>query len=50
MTTTLHRHWRDVPEDTSRWPNFSPAEFACRCTGELPINPPALDRPRALRN
>jgi zinc D-Ala-D-Ala carboxypeptidase len=27
MTATFHRHWRDVPENTWRWPNFSPAEI-----------------------
>ncbi len=35
MTTTFHRHWRDVPEGAWRWPNFSPAETACRGTGKL---------------
>ena len=42
MTTTFHRHWRDVPAGTWRWPNFSPAEIACRGTGKLLINEPAL--------
>ena len=32
MTTTFHRHWRDVPESGWRWPNFSPAEIACLFT------------------
>ena len=50
MTTTFHRHWRDVPESTWRWPNFSPAEIACRGTGRLLINEPALDRLQALRD
>jgi hypothetical protein len=50
MTTTFHRHWRDVPEGTWRWPNFSPAEIACRGTGKLLINRPALDKLQALRN
>jgi len=50
MTTTFHRHWRDVPECTWRWPNFSPAEIACRGTGKLLINEPALDKLQALRN
>jgi hypothetical protein len=44
MTTTFHRHWRDVPADTSRWPNFSPAEIAYRCTGKLLINETTLDK------
>ena len=50
MTTTFHRHWRDVPEGTWRWPNFSPAEIACRGTGKLLINEPALDKLQALRD
>ena len=50
MTTTSHRHWRDVPEGTWRWPNFSPAEIACRGTGKLLINEPALDKLQALRD
>jgi hypothetical protein len=33
LTTTFHRHWRDVTESTWRWPNFTPAEIACRGTG-----------------
>jgi hypothetical protein len=35
MTTTIHLHWRDVPEGAWRWPNFSAAEIACRGTGKL---------------
>ena len=27
-----------------RWPNFSPAEIACRGTGKLLVNEAALDR------
>ncbi len=50
MTTTFHRHWRDVPESGWRWPNFSPAEIACRGTGKLLINEPALDKLQALRD
>ena len=50
MTTTFHRHWRDVPESAWRWPNFSPAEIACRGTGRLLINEPALDKLQALRD
>ncbi len=33
-----------------RWPNFSPAEIACRGTGKLLVNEPALDKPQALRD
>jgi hypothetical protein len=50
MTTTFHRHWRDVPESAWRWPNFSPAEIAWRGTGKLLINEPALDKLQALRD
>jgi len=50
MTTTFYDHWRDVPEKAWRWPNFSPAEIACRGTGKLLINEPALDKLQALRN
>ncbi|MDR0807765.1 MAG: DUF882 domain-containing protein [Gemmobacter sp.] len=49
MTTTFYRHWRDVPGNTWRWPNFSPAEIACRGTGKLRVNADALDRLQALR-
>ena len=34
MTTTFFEHWREAPEGTWRWPNFSPAEIACRRTGK----------------
>jgi zinc D-Ala-D-Ala carboxypeptidase len=37
-------------ESTWRWPNFSPAEIACRGTGKLLINEPALDKLQALRD
>ena len=50
MTTTFFDHWRDVPAGAWRWPDFSPAEIACRGTAELLINAPALDRLQALRD
>jgi len=50
MNTTFHLHWRDVPESAWRWTNFSPAEIACRGTGKLLINAPALDKLQALRD
>jgi zinc D-Ala-D-Ala carboxypeptidase len=50
MTTTFYAHWRDVPENTWRWPNFSAAEIACRGTGKLLVNEPALDMLQALRD
>jgi hypothetical protein len=33
-----------------RWPNFSPAEIACRGTGKVLVNEPALDKLQALRD
>jgi hypothetical protein len=50
MTTTFYDHWRDVPNSVWRWRNFSPAEIACRGTGRLLINAPALDMLQALRD
>ena len=46
---TLYTHWREVPAAAWRWPNFSPAEIACRGTGKLLVNEPALDTLQALR-
>src|SRR5690606_6162831 len=50
MTTMTYKHWRDVPERSWRWPSFSPAEIACRGTGKLLVNDPALDKLQALRD
>jgi hypothetical protein len=33
-----------------RWPNFTPAEFACRGSGKLLIVPAFMDRLQRLRN
>ncbi|MFN7177503.1 MAG: YcbK family protein, partial [Thermaurantiacus sp.] len=44
------RHFRDVPQHLWRWPNFSPAEIACRGTGQLKLHPAALDKLQALRD
>ena len=44
------RHFRDVPERDWRWTNFSPAEIACRGTGQLKLHPEALDKLQALRD
>ncbi len=44
------RHHRDVPERLWRWKNFSPAEIACRGTGQLKLHAQALDRLQALRD
>lgn len=50
MTTTTFNHWRDVPERSWRWKNFSPAEIACRGSGALRIDEQALDKLQALRD
>lgn len=50
MSIMTYKHWRDVPESTWRWPNFSPAEIACRGTGNLLVNEAALDKLQALRD
>ena len=44
------RHFRDVHESLWRWKNFSPAEIACRGTGQLKLHPEALDKLQALRD
>ena len=44
------RHFRDVPATLWRWPDFSPAEIACRGTGQLKLHPEALDKLQALRD
>ena len=46
---SFYQHWRNVPVTAWRWPDFSPAEMACRGTGRLLINEEALDRLQALR-
>lgn len=45
-----YRHFRDVPQTLWRWPNFSPAEIACRGTGQIKLHPEALDKLQALRD
>ena len=50
MTTTFYDNWRDVPDTAWRWPNFSPAEIACRGTGKLLVNEAALDKLQTLRD
>ena len=44
------RHFRDVPAHLWRWRNFSPAEIACRGTGQIKLHPEALDKLQALRD
>ncbi|MCC5987294.1 MAG: DUF882 domain-containing protein [Pararhodobacter sp.] len=38
------------PTNFWHWKNFSPAEIACRGTGQLKLNPAAMDRLQALRD
>jgi hypothetical protein len=45
-----YRHFQDVPDNLWRWPNFSPAEIACRGTGQLKLHPEAMDKLQALRD
>ncbi len=45
-----YRHFRDVPSRDWRWKNFSPAEIACRGTGQLKLHPEALDKLQELRD
>jgi hypothetical protein len=47
---TFYTHWRNVPAAAWSWPNFSPAEIACRGTGKLLVNEAALDKLQALRD
>ncbi len=48
--TRFYDHYSDVPEGTWRWPDFSPAEIACRGTGKLKLHPEAMDKLQALRD
>src|SRR6056297_2749180 len=49
-TIQTYRHFREVPERLWRWPDFSPAEIACRGTGQIKLHPAALDTLQALRD
>lgn len=46
---TLYSHYSLVPADKWRWPNFTPAEIACKGSGEILINESALDCLQAFR-
>ena len=45
-----YHHFRDVPSRDWRWKNSSPAEIACRGTGQLKLVPEAMDKLQALRD
>ncbi len=49
-STQFHVHYDDLPRGAWRWPNFSPAEIACRGTAKLLVNDAALDKLQALRD
>lgn len=44
---TLYAHYSQVKN--WRWPNFTPAEIACKGTGEILVNEEALDRLQFFR-
>lgn len=48
----LYDHWSKVNAVAfrERWPNFSPAEIACRGSGAVLIDPAALDKLQLLRS
>lgn len=46
---TMYQSWKDVPANDWRWPDFAPAEIACRGTGKLCVNVDALGKLQALR-
>lgn len=46
----LYQHWQDVPKHEWKWRNFSPREIACKGTGQLLVDPVALDKLQALRD
>ena len=48
--TRFYDHHSDVPASDWRWPDFSPAEIACRGTGKLKLHAQALDTLQALRD
>jgi hypothetical protein len=49
-TIRTFRHFTEAPKNLWRWKSFSPAEIACRGTGELKLHPEAMDKLQALRD
>lgn len=43
MTIRFFSHWRDVPRNYWKWPNFKPPEVACHHCGELLVDEEAMD-------
>jgi len=50
MTSRYYAQWRDVPAGGWRWADFTPAEIACRGSGAILIDEPALDALQRLRH
>lgn len=49
MALKIYKHYADYPLSLWAWPNFTPAEMACRREGELGIDDEAMDKLQALR-
>lgn len=49
MTVLDYASYKDIPKAAWRWKNFSPAEIACRGTGQIRISTEAMDKLQALR-
>lgn len=47
----LYSHYKDVPWDSARWPNFSPDEpqLFCPCCGEFFLDTASFDKLQAVR-
>ena len=43
-------HWKGVPADKWRWPNFTPEEMACKGDNSLKLDEQFMDRLQALRD
>lgn len=46
---TFHRNHKDVQPHEWNWPSFTPAEIACKGTGEILIHAPSLDKLQMMR-
>jgi len=45
----LFNHWREVPKEAWRWPNFTPQELASKGNGSLLVDCESLDKLQAAR-
>lgn len=48
--TSFYKHYSDVNPLHWTWPSFTPAEVACKGTGELKVHPASMDKLQALRD